>query len=54
MTSLITMLRAFRKGFAAISLEIQALKIHLDGITAHAAGKKLQEEAESDVLSQWQ
>jgi hypothetical protein len=26
----------------------------LDGITAHVAGKKLQEEAERDVLSQWQ
>jgi hypothetical protein len=46
-----TTLRAFQKGFTAVSLEIQAFKIHLDGITAHTAGKKLQEEAERDVLS---
>jgi hypothetical protein len=47
-----TALRAFRKGVLAVSLEIQAFRIHLDGITAHDARKKLQEEAKYNVLSQ--
>jgi hypothetical protein len=46
-----TALKAFRKGVAAVSLEMQAFQIHLDGINAHEARKKLQEESERNVLA---
>jgi hypothetical protein len=47
-----TVIRAFRKGAAAVSLEIQAFRIHVDGLAAHFAGKKLVEESERNVLLQ--
>jgi hypothetical protein len=36
-----------------VNLEIQAFRIHLDGLTAHFEGKKLAEESERAVLSEW-
>jgi hypothetical protein len=47
-----TAIRAFRKGAAAVSLEIQAFRIHLDGLAAHFFRKKLAEESERGVLVQ--
>ena len=46
-----TILKMFRKGATVVSLEIQAFQIHLNGITAHEARKKLKEELEHGVFS---
>jgi hypothetical protein len=42
----------FRKGPAAVNLEIQAFWIHLDGLTAYFEGKKLAEKSKRVVLSE--